>query len=63
MARLVYTLYAVMRLAPWQQWGAVAKTQLANHAHYFASYYHARQNYLEHYSLRMRRLIREQRAV
>ena len=62
-ARLVYTLDAVMRLAPWQQWGAVAKTQLANHAHYFASDYYARQNYLEHYSLRMRRLIREQRAA
>ena len=62
-ARLVYTLDAVMRLAPWQQWGAVAKTQLANHAHYFASDYYARQNYLEHYSQRMRRLIRQQRVA
>ena len=62
-ARLVYVLDAVMRLAPWQQWDAVAKTQLANHAHYFSSDYYARQNYLEHYSLRMRRLIRQQRAA
>ena len=62
-ARLVYTLDTVMRLAPWQQWGAVAKTQLANHRHYFASDYYARQDYLKHYSTRMRRLIREQRAA
>jgi len=36
-ARLVYALDAAMRLAPWQQWGEVARTQLANHKHYFAS--------------------------
>ena len=62
-ARLVYALDAAMRLTPWQQWAAVAKSQLANHAHYFASDYYARQNYLEHYSLRMRKLIRQQRAA
>jgi hypothetical protein len=62
-ARLVYALDAAMRLAPWQQWGAVAKTQLANHRHYFASDYYAKQDYLRHYSTRMRRLIREQRAA
>jgi hypothetical protein len=62
-ARLVYALDAAMRLAPWQQWSAVAKTQLANHQHYFASDYYARQNYLAHYSPRMRRLILNQRAA
>ena len=62
-ARLVYVLDATMRLAPWQQWGAVAKTQLANHKHYFASDYYAKQDYLKHYSGRMRRLIQEQRAA
>jgi hypothetical protein len=62
-ARLVYVLDAAMRLAPWQQWTAVAKTQLANHKHYFASDYYAKQDYLKHYSGRMRRLIREQRAA
>ena len=62
-ARLVYVLDAAMRMAPWQQWGAVAKTQLANHRHYFASDYYARQDYLKHYSTRMRRLIQQQRAA
>ncbi|HEY2010696.1 MAG TPA: hypothetical protein VGH23_17035 [Rhizomicrobium sp.] len=62
-ARLVYALDATMRLAPFQQWGAVAKTQLANHRHYFASDYYAKQDYLKHYSGRMRRLIREARAA
>jgi len=62
-ARLVYVLDAAMRLAPWQQWGAVAKTQLANHKHYFASDYYVRQDYLKHYSPKMRRLILEQRAA
>jgi hypothetical protein len=62
-ARLVYTLDAAMRLAPWQQWSAVAKTQLANHRHYFASDYYAKQDYLQHYSTRMRRLIQQQRAA
>ena len=58
-ARLVYALDAAMRLAPWQQWGEVAKTQLGNHSHYFASDYYAKQDYLKHYSSRMRRLIWE----
>jgi hypothetical protein len=62
-ARLVYALDAAMRLAPWQQWGRVAKTQLANHKQYFASDYYAKQDYLKHYSGRMRRLIQEQRAA
>jgi hypothetical protein len=62
-ARLVYALDAAMRLAPWQQWGEVAKTQLANHKHYFASDYYARQDYLKHYSGRMRRLIQQQRSA
>jgi hypothetical protein len=62
-ARLVYALDAAMRLAPWQQWGDVAKTQLANHKRYFASDYYAKQDYLKHYSPRMRRMIQRQGAV
>ncbi|HEX4177609.1 MAG TPA: hypothetical protein VHY57_04200 [Rhizomicrobium sp.] len=62
-ARLVYTLDAAMRLAPFQQWGEVAKTQLATHRQYFASDYYATQDYLKHYSGRMRRLIQQQRAA
>ena len=62
-ARLVYTLDAAMRQAPFQEWKAVAKTQLANHKHYFASDYYAKQHYLKHYSPRMRKLIRQQRAA
>ena len=62
-ARLVYVLDAAMRLAPWQQWGEVAKTQLANHKHYFASDYYAKQDYLNHYSAKMRRLIQQQRRA
>jgi hypothetical protein len=42
---------------------AVAQTQLANHAHYLASDYYGRQNCFEHYSQRMRRLIRQQRVA
>lgn len=62
-ARLVHALDAAMRMAPWQQWGAVTKTQLANHQDYFASDYYARRNYLAHYSPRMRRLIAKQRPA
>jgi hypothetical protein len=62
-ARLVYVLDVCMRMAPFQQWGAVAKTQLANHKQYFSSDYYAKQDYLKHYSGRMRRLIREQRTA
>ena len=59
-ARLVYSLDAAMRIAPFQRWGAVAKTQLATHKQYFASDYYAKQDYLKHYSPQMRRLIRKQ---
>ena len=62
-ARLIYVLDAAMRLAPHQQWGQVAKTQLANHRHYFASDYYAKQDYLKHYSGRMRKMIQQQRAA
>ncbi len=62
-ARLVYVLDAAMRLAPFQQWKAVAETQLANHRHYFASDYYSKQDYLKHYSARMRRLIQQQRTA
>jgi hypothetical protein len=62
-ARLVYTLDSAMRQAPFQQWAQVAKTQLANHKHYFASEYYAKQDYLKHYSTRMRKMIQQQRAA
>ena len=59
-ARLVYTLDECLALAPIPQWYAVAKTQLANHKKYFASEYYQKQEYLSHYSLRMRLLIEQQ---
>jgi hypothetical protein len=59
-ARLVYTLDECMALAPIPQWYAVARTQLSNHRKYFASDYYKKQDYLSHYSLRMRMLIHEQ---
>jgi hypothetical protein len=59
-ARLVYTLDECLALAPIPQWYAVAKTQLANHKKYFASDYYKKQDYLSHYSLRMRMLIEQQ---
>ena len=62
-ARLVYALDGAMRLAPYQQWRAVTKTQLANHKQYFSSEYYVRQGYLAHYSRRMRKLILQQRAA
>jgi|GEM_PF-2246516 hypothetical protein len=62
-ARLVYSLDAAMRLAPFQQWRAVALTQLAAHKHYLASEYYAKQDYLKHYSAQMRRLIQQQRTA
>ena len=62
-ARLVYALDGAMRLAPYQQWRAVAKTQLASHKQYFSSEYYVRQGYLAHYSRRMRKLILQQRAA
>lgn len=62
-ARLVYVLDEALRLWPSQQWYAVADTQLGNHAHYFASDYYAKQNYLPHYSSRMRVLIDRKRKT
>ena len=62
-ARLVYSLDAAMRIAPFQRWGAVARTQLAVHKQYFASDYYAKQDYLKHYSPQMRRLIRKQETA
>jgi hypothetical protein len=59
-ARLVYTLDECLALAPIPQWYAVARTQLANHKKYFASDYYQNQDYLSHYSLRMRMLIEQQ---
>jgi hypothetical protein len=61
-ARLVYVLDEVLRMWPTAQWHAVAETQLGNHKHYFASDYYAKQNYLPHYSARMRGLIEKQRG-
>ena len=56
-ARLVYTLDECLRLCPDAQWDAVAKTQLGAHREYFNSDYYARQDYLQHYSPRMRMMI------
>ncbi|HTK80010.1 MAG TPA: hypothetical protein VL286_06175 [Rhizomicrobium sp.] len=58
-ARLVYVLDECVRLCPVPQWYAVARTQLGNHRKYFASDYYRSQDYLPHYSLRMRTLIRQ----
>ncbi len=54
---------AAMKIAPFQRWAAVARTQLANHKHYLASEYYAKQDYIRHYSARMRRLIQQQRTA
>ena len=62
-ARLVYVLDEAMRLVPSANWYAVAATQLGNHKHYFASDYYAKQNYLPHYSGRMRKMIQQQRKA
>ena len=62
-ARLVYTLDGCLALAPIPQWYAVVRTQLANHKKYFASDYYKKQDYLSHYSLRMRMLIEQQAEV
>jgi hypothetical protein len=62
-ARLVYALDVAMRLAPFQEWKAVARSQLANHKAYFASDHYVKQDYLKHYSSRMRKLILQQRAA
>jgi hypothetical protein len=59
-ARLVYTLDECLSLAPIPQWYSVARTQLSNHKEYFASDYYQNQDYLSHYSLRMRMLIEQQ---
>jgi hypothetical protein len=58
-ARLVYVLDECMMLGPRERWAAVADTQLGVHGHYFGSDYYMKQNYLPHYSLRMRGLIKK----
>ena len=62
-ARLVYVLDECLALAPIPRWYKTAETQLAAHKLYLASDYYRAQDYLPHYSLRMRTLIRQQRAV
>ncbi len=62
-ARLVYVLDEVLRLWPTSEWHATADTQLACHKHYFASEYYVKQDYLKHYSGRMRKLILKQRGA
>ena len=56
-ARLAYVLDECLKLAPKPHWYRTALTQLANHKAYFASDYYHRQEYLPHYSKRMRILI------
>ena len=60
-ARLIYTLDECLRLDPEGQWEAVAKTQLGSHRTYLASDYYMKQDYISHYSPRMRTLIKQQR--
>jgi hypothetical protein len=62
-ARLVYVLDEALRFWPSSEWVAVANTQLATHKRYFASDYYTKQNYLPHYSSRMRALIEKQRRA
>ena len=62
-ARLVYVLDECLHLCPTPQWYSVAKTQLGNHKAYFASDYYRSQDYLSHYSVRMRMLITRQRGA
>jgi hypothetical protein len=59
-ARLVYVLDECMMLTKTPRWRAVADTQLGVHKHYFGSDYYKKQNYLPHYSEKMRRLIEHQ---
>ena len=59
-ARLVYVLDECMMLTKTTRWRAVADTQLGVHKHYFGSDYYKKQNYLPHYSEKMRRLIEQQ---
>ncbi len=61
-ARLIYTLDECLRLCPDGQWEAVAKTQLGAHRAYLSSDYYYSQDYLSHYSPRMRTLIKQQRC-
>ena len=61
-ARLIYTLDECLTLDPNGQWEAVAKTQLGSHRAYLASDYYMKQDYLSHYSPRMRTLIKQQRS-
>lgn len=60
-ARLIYTLDECLALNPDGEWEAVAKTQLGSHRAYLASDYYASQDYITHYSPRMRALICQQR--
>ena len=59
-ARLVYVLDECMMLTKTPRWRAVADTQLGVHKHYFGSDYYKKQNYLPHYSEKMRHLIEQQ---
>jgi hypothetical protein len=61
-ARLVYVLDECLMLAGGGRWRAVADTQLCVHKHYFSSDYYRKQDYLPHYSARMRALIEAQQA-
>ena len=61
-ARLVYVLDECLMLGGTAHWHAVADTQLGVHKHYFSSDYYRKQDYLPHYSARMRALIRQQQA-
>jgi hypothetical protein len=61
-ARLIYTLDECLRLSPDAEWEAVTKTQLGAHRAYLCSDYYTGQDYLSHYSPRIRALIKQQRC-
>jgi hypothetical protein len=60
-ARLVYVLDECLELAPIPRWYNTAKSRLAAHKAYLGSACYADQDYLPHYSMRMRALIAMQR--
>ena len=61
-ARLVYVLDECLMQTPNARWRAVADTQLGVHRQYFGSDYYRKQDYLPHYSSRLRALIRDQQG-
>ena len=62
-ARLVYVLDAAMRLAPHPAMAAGREDAARQSQALFRERYYAKQDYLKHYSVRMRKMIQQQRAA